>query len=104
MKIPRVGNEISKYINESTVTPSKKPAEKSSPAADVPRRSGDDAIVNVSHRSKEALKAQQIIQSQPDVRLEKLRAIQEKIENGTYQIDYEKTAENILNAYLGEIT
>jgi anti-sigma28 factor (negative regulator of flagellin synthesis) len=36
--------------------------------------------------------------------LEKLRAIQEKIENGTYQIDYEKTAENIMDAYLGEIT
>ncbi len=102
MKIPHVNSEIGKYVNESTHARTNKPTHKTSLPTDVSRQAEADAIVTVSERSKEVLKAQGIIESEPDVRLEKVRAIKEKIENQTYEMDYDKTAENILKTFLDE--
>jgi negative regulator of flagellin synthesis FlgM len=91
-------DRTSGHINETVLRQTSKPADKAHKPADVPAKSKEDAIVNLSQRSKEVHKAQQLIQSLPDVRLEKVQAIKEKIENGTYEIDYDKTAEGMLKA------
>jgi len=39
------------------------------------------------------------MESEPDIRFEEVQAIKKKIENGTYEIDYDKTAEKMLKAF-----
>jgi negative regulator of flagellin synthesis FlgM len=102
MKI--AGNdEIAKYISEATITRTKEPAEKTATPADVPQESTEDAIVNLSQTSREIQRAEKAMESEPNVRSEKVRVIKDKIENGTYEIDYDKTAEKMLNAFFDEI-
>jgi len=43
------------------------------------------------------------VASGPDVRLEKVSAIKDNIKKGTYEIDYDKTAENMLKAFSEKI-
>ena len=99
MKITGVENEIAKHISETARTHTKEPAEKLRTPADVPKVTTEDAVVNLSQRSKEIQMARKVIESEPDVRFEEVQAIKKKIENGTYEIDYDKTAEKILKAF-----
>jgi negative regulator of flagellin synthesis FlgM len=94
MKI--TGNdEIAKYINETAVTRTKEPAQKGPTPG--------DTIVNLSQRSKEVQKAEKAIESEPDIRSEKVQAIKDEIEKGTYKIDYEETAGKMLKAFFDEM-
>ncbi|NVM20921.1 MAG: flagellar biosynthesis anti-sigma factor FlgM [Desulfobacterales bacterium] len=103
MKITGSDNEIVKHVNEAALTRTKESAEKARTPADVPPETTGDAIVNLSQASKEVQKAKEVIESEPDVRLEKVQAIKKKIENGTFEIDYVKTAEKMLKAFSDEI-
>ncbi len=96
MKIPGMTNDIAKYVKESTATRVQKSAAKVQAPTGVRQETEGDAIVNVSQRSKEVYKAQEVIQATPDVRAEKVQALKKKIENGNYQIDYDKTAEKMI--------
>jgi negative regulator of flagellin synthesis FlgM len=96
-------DEIAKYINETAVTRTKGTAEKAPAPSDVPKEPKDDAVVNLSQMSKEVQLATKAMESEPDVRLEKVQAIKDRIENGTYEIDCGKTAEKMLKAYFDEI-
>jgi negative regulator of flagellin synthesis FlgM len=98
------GDEISKYINETAASPTKKPAEKASEPARESPQAKEDAVVSLSQRLKEVQKAQETIRAQADVRLERIQAIKEKVENRTYEIDYDRTAEKLLKAFSDEIT
>lgn len=97
-------DEIAKYINETAVTRTKGLAQEGSKPADVGQKSEEDTIVNLSQRSKEVQKAEKAIESEPDIRSEKVQAIKNEIENGTYKIDYEKTAEKMLKAFFEEMS
>jgi negative regulator of flagellin synthesis FlgM len=103
MKITGSGYDINKYINETALSPGKERAEKTSTQGNVPPESKGDDIVNLSEASKEVQKAREVIESEPDIRLEKVRAIQEETERGTYKIDYDKTAEKMLGYFIDEI-
>ncbi len=103
MKITGNGYEITKYINQTAVRPGKEHAEKTSTQGNIPPESTGDAIVNLSNASKEVQKAREIIESEPDIRSEKVRAIQEEIEKGAYKIDYDKTAEKMLGYFIDEM-
>ena len=99
MKITGTDNEIAKHISETARTRTKEPAEKPRTPADVPTETTEDAVVNLSQRSKEVQIAKEAMQSEPDVRSEIVQDIKKKIENGTYEIDYDKTAEKMLKAF-----
>ena len=99
MKITGVDNEIAKHVSETARTRTKEPGEKPRTPADVTTETTEDAIVNLSQRSKEIQMAKKAMESEPDVRLEQVQAIKKKIENGTYEIDYDKTAEKMLKAF-----
>jgi len=62
-----------------------------------------DAIVSISEASREVQRAKEVIMSEPDIRLEKVRAIREEIEAGTYEIYYNEIAENMLRFFIDEI-
>jgi negative regulator of flagellin synthesis FlgM len=97
------GDEISKYINETAPSRTKKPAEKTPEPARQSPQAQEDAVVSLSERLKEVQKAQETIRAEPDVRLQKIQAIKEKIEDGTYEMDYDKIAEKLLKAFSDEI-
>lgn len=103
MKITGNGYEITKYINETALSPGKEQTEKTSTEGNIPPESKGDVIVNLSEASKEVQKARDVIESEPDVRLEKVRAIQEEIERGAYEVDAEKTAEKMLGYFIDEM-
>ncbi|MBW2319133.1 MAG: flagellar biosynthesis anti-sigma factor FlgM, partial [Deltaproteobacteria bacterium] len=62
------------------------------------RKNTGTTVVNLSQRSKEVLKAQQVIKSTTNVRAEKVQAIKERIGEGSYQIDHDKIAEKMLKS------
>ena len=99
MKITGVDNEIAKHINETARTRTKEPAEKPRTPADVSTETTEDAVVNLSQRSKEIQMARKVMESEPDIRFEEVQAIKKKIKNGTYEIDYDKTAEKMLKTF-----
>jgi flagellar biosynthesis anti-sigma factor FlgM len=103
MKISGNGYEISKYINQATMSPGKEEAGKASTQANIPPESTSDAIVNLSDASREVQKARGAIDSEPDIRLEKVREIQQEIEKGVYEVDYDKTAEKMLGYFIDEL-
>lgn len=103
MKITGNGYEITKYINETVLSPDKEQAEKTTTQGNIPTESKGDAIVNLSEASKEIQKAREVIESEPDIRWEKVRVIQEEIERGDYEVDVEKTAEKMLGYFIDEM-
>ncbi len=65
--------------------------------------SGQDTSDNLSQALKEAQKIEEIILSEPDVREDKVAALKEKIESGTYKIDHKRVADKLVDAFLDEI-
>ena len=65
-----------------------------------PNSSGENIQVAVSSdarsRAAEMQKAKQIAQNAPDVREDKIAAIKERIQNGTYQVDSGLIADGIM--------
>ena len=102
MKITGNGYEITRYISEKIVSPANETSVKTSTQNNIAPESREDAIVNLSEASKEVQKAIEVIDSQPDVRLDMVNAIQEEIEKGAYEVNTEKTAEKILGYYIDE--
>ena len=97
-------NEITTQIRKSAFTETKRSDDNLSTAKHHKEEPDEGAIVDFSERSKDIQRIQQVVQSQPDVRSDKVKAIKEKIEKGTYEIDFEKTASKILNAFFDDLT
>ena len=102
MKITGNGYEITRFISEKVVSPANQTSVKTSTQNNISPEPTEDAIVNLSEASKDVQKAREIIESQPDVRLDKVNAIQKDIEKGAYEVDVQKTAEKILRYYIDE--
>jgi len=103
MKITGDGHEITKYMKETAVRQTKEATEKAPNPNDVPVESQQDAVVKLSERSIDVRRAQEVIKSEPDVRSEKVQAIKDKIEKGTYEIDFDKTAEKMVQAFFDKL-
>jgi len=103
MKITGDGHEIAKYMNEAAVKQTREATEKTPAPKDVPAESQQDTVVNLSERSRGVRRAEEVIRSEPDVRSEKVQAIKDKIEKGTYEIDFDKTAEQMVKAFFDKL-
>ncbi len=62
-----------------------------------------DAVVVLSRASKEVQLAKEVIASAPEVREDKVAAIREKIESGSYQVDNQAVAEKLVNSFIDDI-
>ena len=101
MKIPK-GDQISNYVSQKPVSRTKKRADKAPASPEMRPESQEAAIVDLSQRSMDVQRAQEAVQSAPDVRSERVRAIKERIEKGTYEVKYDETAENMLKIFSRE--
>ena len=102
MKI-RSGNEIADYVNRSNPGEVKKSEENAPHEQRRLENSKDGAFVDLSQRSKDVQRLQKAIQSEPDMRMEKVEAIRKKIEKGEYEIDADATAEKMLKTFFDEM-
>ncbi len=101
MKITGNDYEISRHVNETTsLTQEKEQTEKTSALTPEP---SDDVIVNLSEASKEVQKAKEVIESEPDVRSEEVNAIRAQIEEGAYEVDQDRTAEQMVGQFINEV-
>lgn len=95
-------NEIATHVKRSGWAEARQPDNKTSLPKGLDRAGEQDAIVDFSRRSKDIQSVQRILQSEPDVRPEKVRAIKQKIQQGTYALDPDQMAEKILQSILDE--
>ncbi|AEH44568.1 Anti-sigma-28 factor FlgM family protein [Thermodesulfatator indicus DSM 15286] len=59
--------------------------------------------VEISQTARDIKKIESIVKTSPDVRADKVRAIKEQIESGTYQVDSKKVANAMLADLLKDI-
>ena len=97
------GSEITSYINKSALNEAKKIAEKNHTTEGAQDEAKEGAIVDLSQRSKDIQKVQDVIQTEQEIRLEKVKAIKQRVENGEYEIDFDGTAEKIVKSFLDEM-
>jgi len=60
----------------------------------------EDVLINFSDQSREAFSILDYIDEIPDVREEKVAALKQQFEEGSYHFDYEKIASNMVDAFL----
>jgi negative regulator of flagellin synthesis FlgM len=82
---------LNKIIDKKTVKP-KAPA-------DVQGMRGEDKV-QISARAREVLEARQAAAKLPDVREDKVAEVKNKIETGTYRIDGQRIAVNMIKESL----
>jgi len=101
-----VNCEISKQIPQSTKGAAEQ-IEKQQPGSEqkVERadQSGQDTIVNLSPALKEADAIKEIIESEPDIREDKVAKIKARIDSGSYTIDHQAVADKLVDSFLDEI-
>ncbi len=101
-----ISYEINKYIPKSTPNPAEQIGErqfsdgKKAAAIDQP---DNDTVVSLSRASKEAQQIKEIIASEPDIREEKVSALRDKIESGSYEIDHEAIGDKLVDAFIDDI-
>jgi negative regulator of flagellin synthesis FlgM len=99
-----INYEINKYLPNSPPNATEKIDEKGvSNEQKVEGSADQDAIVNLSQASKEVQKTKEIIESEPDVREDKVADLKEKIESGRYTIDHAKVADKLVNELIDEL-
>ncbi len=96
-------NEIAKYVNETTTDRTQETANKASRSIGSTSKVEGGTIVNLSQKSRDVQIAMKAIEAQPDVRPEKVQAITDKIENGTYVVNYNRIAEKMAQAFSEEM-
>lgn len=86
MRITSIGNIIDTYkVQKPTVTENKKSTK------------GKD-VLDISSTAKEYQIAQKAISQIPDIRMDKVQEIKNKIESNTYNIDANQIADKIVNS------
>lgn len=96
-------DELSKYINEAALNRSNELADKARTHEAEPSDTPRDTVVHLSSRAKEIQLAREAMASEPEVRTEKTNEISDKIRQGTYQVDHEKTAEKMIATFFDKI-
>jgi flagellar biosynthesis anti-sigma factor FlgM len=98
------GHGMTKYVGETALNPLKQRNEKTFSQGNMLTELKPDTIVNFSDVSNHVQKAERDIDYDPDVRLEKVRAIRQEIQNGVYRVDYDKIADNLIGVFIDEIS
>ncbi len=90
------GIQVDAYVNQvhdkNKADPAGDKAEKATPKTDT---------VVISDAAKRIQEARAQLDEIPDVREDKVAELRNQIQNGTYKIDAEKTAEKLLKEHLG---
>jgi len=60
----------------------------------------EDVLINFSDQSKEAISILDYIDEIPDIREEKVEALKQKFEAGSYIFDYENIASKMVDSFL----
>ena len=98
------GHGMTKYVNETTLNPSKQRNEKAFSQSNMLTELKRNTIVNLSDASNHVRRTERDIDSEPDIRLEKVRAIRQEIQSGAYKVNYDKIAENMLGVFIDEMS
>jgi flagellar biosynthesis anti-sigma factor FlgM len=104
MKTCGVGCRMTKSVNERAQSPWKKWNEKGLAPSNMPNEAEGNTSVNLYELSKQTRRAERVIDSESDMRLEKVRAIREEIQRGAYTIQYDRIAENMLDVFVDEMS
>lgn len=97
MKISGSSN-IANYIKNKALAetiPSPKRGEPKPPV----EREDRATTVSLSQRSREILRAQELIKSATDVRKELVDSVRAKLDDGSYHLDFDQMAEKVLKEY-----
>ena len=98
----KLGNLFTSIKTESKPqTPLKKAETIAAPQSSPAQAQATDRV-ELSGNSMDVRKMKGILLNTPDVRLEKVQALQEQINNGAYQVDPYKVADKMLAALLAE--
>jgi negative regulator of flagellin synthesis FlgM len=62
-----------------------------------------DAVVRFSEASKEAQRIKEAVASQPEIREDKVASVREKLESGSYEVDYEGVADKLVDAFIEDL-
>lgn len=103
MKIYGIGYDVIGCISETAPNLEKKRNKRAFSHRNVPAESTGNPVVNLSQVLKPHQRANHVIEPEPCIRLEKVRALRKEIQGGTYQIDYDKIAEKMLGVFTDEI-
>lgn len=105
--MPTINNQMNRYIEAvkqrgslTDLKRSKGAFQKLLDPTDVLPTNKQDVVVDFSRTPKEVQVAKKYMESIPDVRQEKIEALKDSIEKGTYVVDYNKAAEKILNSFI----
>lgn len=101
-----VSCEISKQIPQSTKGAAEQVEKQQSAGEQKVERtdqSGPDTIVNLSPALKEAQAIKKIVESEPDIREDKVAKMKARIESGNYTIDHQAVADKLVDSFLDEI-
>jgi len=60
----------------------------------------EDVLINFSEQSKEAISILDYIDEIPDIREDKVGALKQQFEDGSYTFDYESIASNMVDSFL----
>ena len=95
-------DEIITYMSDPSVNRTEE-KDASTQAGKTPPENGDDAVVNLSKRSKEFQLAQKAMDAEPEIRFDKVQEVSRRIQDGTYHIDHGKTGEKMLATFIDEM-
>ena len=90
------GIQVDAYVNQVHDKNKAGPAEDK---ADKVSAKTDTVVISDAARRIQETRAQ--LDAIPDVREDKVAELRNQIQNGTYEVDAEKTAENLLREHLG---
>ncbi len=94
------GSKVQKYQSEvkPEIDRTKKPPEKTVDQVDSPADN-----VQLSERSQEIIRVQEAVEAAPEIRQDKVEAIKAQLADGSYEVNSEEVADQILKSSLQEI-
>lgn len=97
--------EMQKQIAASVQTPNQPvpAADKGSSPESRAQITTDDTVVNLSPESKEASLAKARMAEEQDIRLEKVKALKDKIQAGEYRPDLKAVADKMVDAFVKDL-
>jgi negative regulator of flagellin synthesis FlgM len=96
--------KINEYISrpKADVVTQEGQAAKPKPEANQAQVQSSGDRVQLSEKSKEIARARELVNSAPDVRMDKVEEMKAKIESGTYDVSAEKVADKLVKGHLSE--
>lgn len=105
MKIPGTEGFIKSTISKTGSKETKRADSKGSKVASGEKATSQKSSaekVLLSTKARDIAKISEIVKSSPDIRAEKVERLKNEIAKGTYSVDGQKIAENILKEILSE--